>query len=121
MSVNNLPKGKLGEDIASNYLRNKGYRIIQRNFKARYGEIDIIATFKNTLIFVEVKTRWGTPFGTPQEAVTKWKLEAVVRAAQYFKLTYPSLPESMQIDVVSVQLDHSGILKSIEHLESVTS
>lgn len=116
----NQPKGKLGEDLAAHFLEKKGYRIIVRNFHARYGEIDLVATFQNTLIFVEVKTRWGMPYGTPVEAVTPWKLKSVVKTAEYFKLLHPKLPEALQIDVVAVQFDSSGKLLGIEHLPNVT-
>lgn len=120
MSFNNLIQGRLGEKLASSYLRKKGYRIISQNFRAKYGEIDIISLFKKTLVFVEVKTRSGNIFGSPQEAVTRWKLANITKTAQYFKLLHPELPEAMQIDVVSVQFDTSGNLKKIEHLDNVT-
>ncbi|MBI4058611.1 YraN family protein [Candidatus Gottesmanbacteria bacterium] len=116
----NLPKGRLGEVIAEKFLIHHGYRIITRNFKGRYGEIDIIATKKNTLIFIEVKTRWSNEYGSPEEAVTYWKLNSITRTAQYFKLTHPKLPESMQIDVVSVELGDENKLLRLHHLQNVT-
>lgn len=120
MPVNNLPKGKRGEDVTAEYLRRKGFRIIFRNFRIRNGEIDIIAIEARTLVFVEVKTRWGTKFGTPKEAVTPWKLRTLTHTAEYFKLLHPELPNAMRIDVVAVQLDDQGKLVSIEHLPNVT-
>lgn len=118
--ASNLSKGILGEQMAAAFLQRKGYKLICRNFKARYGEIDIIATFKHILVFVEVKTRWGTPYGRPEEAVTPWKLKSVVKTAEYFKLLNPELPETMQIDVVAVQLTSDDRLLSIDHLPNVT-
>jgi putative endonuclease len=116
----NQSKGKLGEDLASKFLKSKGYRIIDRNFKARYGEIDLIAIFNNILVFVEVKTRWGNEFGKPEEAITPWKIRSVVTTAQYYKSVKNNLPETMQIDVVAVQINESGKLVSINHFENVT-
>ncbi len=116
----NIPKGQLGEKLAAKYLQNKGYRIIDHNFKARYGEIDLIAVYKSTLVFIEVKTRWGKEFGKPEEAITPWKIKSIVRTAQYYKMIKPNLPESMQIDVVAIQLSSFGIFQSIHHFENVT-
>lgn len=116
----NLPKGKLGEDLATKYLKGKGYQIISRNFKSRSGEIDLIALYNKTLIFIEVKTRLSQQFGQPYEAVTKWKLKSIITTGQYFSLLHPKLPEKLQIDVVSVRLDHNGKLVNLEHLPNVT-
>jgi putative endonuclease len=113
--------GKFGEDKAAVYLQKHGYRIVARNFKARYGEIDIICTKDNTLIFVEVKTRIGDRFGAPEESVTPRKLREVIRTAQYFKLKYPGYPDAMRIDVIAIKLDESGEIASFNHLINVTS
>ncbi len=112
--------GKLGEDLAVSYLQKHGYRIIERNFKKHYGELDIIALKDNTLVFVEVKTRIGDAFGTPEEAVTPWKLREVVKTAQYYKTLHPKLPESMRIDVIGVQMDEVGNVLLFNHIQSVT-
>lgn len=120
MPQNNLPKGKRGEDIALSYLLKKGHRLITRNFHSHYGEIDLITQYKNTLIFVEVKTRWDSSFGSPEEAVTRWKIAAITRTAEYFKLLHPKLPASMQIDVVAIKINQQGKLVSLEHLQNVT-
>lgn len=120
MKQNNLPKGKLGETIASQLLEKKGYRIIERNFKARYGEIDLIATYQKTLVFVEVKTRANQKYGRPEEAVTPWKLRTIATTAEYYKLLHPQLPNAMQIDVVSVELTSDDKLLTVEHLPNVT-
>lgn len=117
----NLPKGNSGERIAENYLVKKGFRIIDRNFRVRYGEIDLIALYQNNLIFVEVKTRWGTIFGRPEEAITAWKLKTIIKTAEYFKLLHPELPDSLRIDAVGVQLNERGNLLNISHFPNVTS
>lgn len=111
--------GKQGENLAVSYLTKHGYRILQRNFKVRYGEIDIIALYDHTLIFVEVKTREDTSFGAPEEAVTPRKLREVVRTAQFFKSLHPELPESMRIDVIAILLEGNSI-RRLEHIPNVT-
>ncbi len=112
--------GKQGEDIAALYLRKKGFRIIDRNFKARYGELDIICTKDDTLVFVEVKTRVGEEFGKPEESVTPWKLREVVKTAQYYKLLHEKLPESMRIDVIGIEIDDSDTPTYFNHIQNVT-
>lgn len=118
--LHNKQLGKLGEDLASDYLENKGYKLVKRNFKARYGEIDIIAVHNKTLIFVEVKTRIGDEYGVPEEAVTRRKLREVSQTAQYFSLTHERLPEQMRIDVIAIELTESGGLSALRHLENVS-
>src|SRR5437868_218552 len=96
--------GIKGEDLAASFLRKKGYTIIDRNFHARGGEIDIIALESNTLVFIEVKARSTSQFGSPLEAITKWKLNSIIRTAQFYKVTHPQLPNSMRIDAVAINL-----------------
>ena len=115
-----LDEGNKGEDIASEYLKDNGFVIIERNFRIRGGEIDIIATKKDILIFVEVKTRTSTQFGTGFEAITPWKLKALIRASQFFKMSHKNLPDQMRIDAISVLLRSDNSLKKLEHMENIT-
>ncbi len=115
---NNLPQAKKGEDIATLYLSRKGYLIIQRNFRSRTGEIDIVALDKNTLVFVEVKSRWTEMYGDPKEAVTPKKIRSIERTADYFKLLNPETSDLMRIDVVAINFINEKL--EIEHLENVT-
>lgn len=116
-------KGVQGEELAAQFLTKKGYRIITRNFKARYGEIDIVAlnsSEKNpVLVFIEVKTRTSNQFGTPLEAITPWKLRSVIQTAQYYKLAHKNLPDAMRIDAVSILLNTDGS-HTIEHVENIS-
>ena len=68
MKKDNFKKGKTGEEIAINLLKNKGFKIIEKNYKNSCGEIDIICEFKNMLIFIEVKARKNLLYGKPEEA-----------------------------------------------------
>lgn len=108
-------KGNEGEDLAIDFLREKGYKIIEKNFYSRSGEVDIVALDPSTssgrggetLVFVEVKTRWSKAFGEPAEAVTPWKLNSIIKTASYYKLLHPELPDEMRIDVVSVDISNN--------------
>ncbi|OGM11762.1 hypothetical protein A2V80_02720 [Candidatus Woesebacteria bacterium RBG_16_39_8b] len=115
-----LKLGKTGEQIATTYLNKKGYHIIDRNFRSHYGELDIIATYDETLIFAEVKTRIGSAHGLPAEAVTPWKLKGVIRTAQYYVMLHPELPEALQIDVIAIDMDEKNNPVDIRHYENVT-
>ena len=100
--------GDFGERIAAALLRKEGYKILEKNFRSRLGEIDIVAVDGGTLVFVEVKTRWSEEFGPPEEAVTARKLRSIERAGAYFRLLHPSVPEPERIDVVAIELDEAG-------------
>lgn len=83
---NNREKGIAGELFGEQFLAGMGYKIIGRNFRTRYGEIDIIAREKEDLVFVEVKMRNSSGFGLPQESVTAYKQERIIKSAlQYVK------------------------------------
>ena len=102
----NIETGKKGEEIATKYLKRHGYKILDRNFRARrWGEIDIVVSKDETLVFVEVKTRVGNKYGEPVEAITPFQLRALRRAGQYYKMEHPEAPEALRIDVVSIVLD----------------
>ena len=97
-------KGRHGEDLAAQYLTRQGYRIIQQNFRASCGEVDIIAQDKNTLAFVEVKTRTSTSFGPPAEAVTHRKRQQISKTALAYLSQERLLNEPARFDVVAVLL-----------------
>jgi len=112
--------GNLGENLALKHLKNKGYRIIERNFRSKFGEIDIIALDGDFLVFIEVKTRWSEKFGLPEEAITPWKIRRVIKAGQYYKLLHPELPDALRLDAVVIDLFSSGKLERIEIIKNLT-
>lgn len=101
--------GQLGEDYAVKLLRKNGYKILERNYHTKVGEIDIVAAENDTLIFVEVKTRWSRKFGKPEEAVTPTKLSRIKKAGQYYSLTHPTLPKALRIDVVAIEVEKGTV------------
>lgn len=112
--------GKLGEDIAARYLQKHGYTIIERNFKKRYGELDIIATFQGILVFVEVKARSGKKFGYPEESVTSRKLAEVKQTSEYYAMIHPEFPKRLRIDVIGIELDEVDAIVYFKHIQNVT-
>lgn len=101
--------GNLGEDYAAKLLKSKGYQVISRNFRTKFGEIDIVAIHEGTLVFVEVKTRWSKRFGNPEEAVTPAKLRRIKKAAEYFSLTHNLLPKKLAIEVVAIEVEEGRV------------
>ncbi|PIR79673.1 MAG: YraN family protein [Candidatus Levybacteria bacterium CG10_big_fil_rev_8_21_14_0_10_35_13] len=114
------PTARLGEEIAAKFLVKRGYKIIDRNFRKGYGEIDIIAVNNKILVFVEVKTRTSNFFGTPFEQITSFKIRALERTALFYKKLHPNLPDAMRIDAIGIELDYSGDVSKIEHMENIS-
>ncbi|MBI2268345.1 MAG: YraN family protein [Candidatus Blackburnbacteria bacterium] len=96
--------GRLGEDLAVGFLQKQGYKILTRNFRSHFGEVDIVAQDKKTLVFVEVKMRDDYSFGYPEEAVTPRKISSIIKTGQYYKLVYPGTPSLMRVDVVAIDM-----------------
>lgn len=114
--MNNKKFGDAGEDLACRYLQKNGYEILERNkHYSRFCEIDIIARYKTTTIFIEVKTRKTDNFGTPFEAITKSKFENIKKGVQYY-LSENNI-KSYRIDVIGITIKPE--LK-IEHLKNVS-
>jgi len=93
--------GQKGEELACNFLVNKGYRIIIRNFKTSIGEIDIIASDKETLVFIEVKTRKSLQYGRPFESVTRAKKRKIANVAKLYLKKLGEVP-ACRFDIVSI-------------------
>lgn len=100
--------GKKGEEIALQFLKKKGYRILQKNYVCKLGEIDLIAQEKDTLTFVEVKTRRSTTFGPPQMAVDQKKQEQLSKAALHFLKERRLEEAKARFDVVAILLSPKG-------------
>ena len=94
--------GKLGEDLACGELRRRGYAILERRYRTRYGEIDIVARYEATLVFVEVKARVGEDYGGSGAAVTPWKQQRVVRMAVDYLSRRRLADHPCRFDVVTV-------------------
>ena len=111
--------GAWGERIAATHLEAKGMQIIARNWHCAGGELDLIASDGDDLVFVEVKTRRGDRFGTPEAALTLAKQKRLVRSAQQYLLDHDIESDAWRIDLVAVALDGQGKLLRCEHLPGV--
>lgn len=100
--------GQLGEAAAVCYLQKNGFRILTRNYRNRYGEIDIIACEKKQVCFIEVKTRASTSCGDPWEAVSAAKQNKIARLALVFLQENEWDNVQVRFDVVAVMVDQSG-------------
>lgn len=118
MKNRNKETGNKGEELATDYLLKKGYRVIECNFRTRFGEIDIICYDKETLVFVEVKTKRGHDFGEPEEMVNKRKLSQVKRMGEVY-LQDKKLDVACRVDVVAIVMENSGSIERIEHYQAV--
>jgi putative endonuclease len=106
--------GKIGEEVAREFLIRKGYRILDVNWRYNFKEIDIVAQQNNTMVFVEVKTRATLAFELPQEAVTLKKMRHLVYAADAY-LTQKHLDLNSRFDIVTVLAAEP--FRVLEHLE----
>jgi putative endonuclease len=110
--------GILGEKLAKDFLRKRGYRILEANYRCSRGEIDLIARHKDYLVFVEVRTKRSQEFGTPEESITQTKKERLRAIAAHYRQTHDNLPQLWRIDVVAVELDQKGKPSRIELIEN---
>ena len=116
--MNRQEVGKLGEKLAQEFLKRKGYHILMTGFRCREGEIDIIAQQKDYLVFVEVRTRSSLRFGTPEESITQNKKEKLITSALTYISTHQNIPSLWRIDVVAIEIDPKGKAKRIELIEN---
>ena len=107
--------GIKGEQLAENFLLNKGYSILYRNWCTGKMEVDIVLLKNDTVVFAEVKTRHNTFFGFPEDAVTPKKQDLLKTAAAVFLDEHPQYVK-IQFDIISI-LMRNGELKEIEHFE----
>ncbi len=109
--------GKNGEDIATEYLIKNNYKVIERNFYCKSGEIDIIALKNNYIVFIEVKSRSNDKYGLPSEAVTKAKLEHLYKTARYYLYTRNLQDEFVRFDVIEVYFENSNY--KVNHIQQI--
>jgi putative endonuclease len=110
--------GILGERLARDFLGKNGYHILETNYRCPEGEIDIIARYEDTLVFIEVRTKKSLQFGSPEESITPAKMERLRVLAAHYRQTHNNLPPSWRIDVVAIQLDQKGQVSRIELIEN---
>jgi putative endonuclease len=115
----NTKTGRLGESIAQDYLKKKGYKIIDVNYKTKFAEIDLITQFKGILVFVEVRARVGDDFGIPEQSLIRKKVNKVIKNAQMY-MKYKGYTGRYRIDAVCIVLDKNKKLLRLNHYENIT-
>lgn len=110
--------GILGEKLAQDFLKKRGYHILESNYRCPEGEIDIIARHKETLVFIEVRTKRSLQFGSPEESITPTKMEKLRAVAAHYRQTRNNLPSLWRIDVVAVEIGLKDKPLRIELIEN---
>ena len=113
--------GNKGEKFAADYLKDKGYKLLDQQFSTRFGELDLVMDDAGSLVFIEVKTRTTDSFGTPECSVTPEKLERIQNAGMIWLQEHPEVEDYWRIDVVSIVLDQKHVVQDIHHFINVLS
>ena len=110
--------GKLGEELAARRLATQGYIVRDRNWRCARGELDLVLERDDALIFVEVRTRRGDRFGTPEESITPRKRVKLVSAALTYLSEHTATDRAWRIDVVAIEIGPRGEVVRFNHLEN---
>jgi putative endonuclease len=106
--------GQVGEQAAAVHLERSGHRIVERNYRCTYGEIDLVAEEGSELAFVEVRTRSGTSFGSPEESITWQKKQRMTRCALAYLSERQVKDRQWRIDLIAVKLERGRVTR-LEH------
>lgn len=109
--------GSYGETIAKDYLINKGYILLDKNYRNRYGEIDLICKLKDIIVFIEVKSRYNILYGLPKESVTYFKQKRILNLCNYYIITKRLLNYNCRFDVIEIYFNNINNDFEIYHLE----
>jgi len=118
--------GKIGEDLAKEYLEKQGYKILEQNYKTKYAEIDLVAEKPNgflkskSLVFVEVRTKIGENFGSPEDTLNKSKLRKVLWNAQTYS-AFNKWQGASRIDAICIVLKPDYSVSRLTHHENIIS
>ncbi len=118
MNRNRVGLGRQGEELAARELARRGYEIVARNWRCQAGEVDIVARHDGAWVFVEVRTRRGRDFGTPEESLTPAKQARMVAVAECYLAAHEIDDVAWRLDLVAVEMDRAGRLLRVEVLES---
>ena len=109
--------GDEGEALAVDFLQRKRYAILARNYRTRFGELDIVATYQGRVVVIEVKTRRSTLFGSPEEAINARKQVHLRRMAAWYMMKEKRKEKEYQIDCIAV--DFTKVPPELRHLENI--
>jgi len=128
--MKNRITGKIGEKYAEFFLTTQGYKTLYTNYYCQFGEIDVIAIdyphgyspdySKSELVFIEVKTKKTSIFGTSIEAVTKNKKRKIIKTVfHFFQNSKIALPKHWRIDLIAIELEKTYKIKTLTHLKNI--
>lgn len=109
--------GSFGEELVCQYLEKNGYKVLDRNFYCRQGEIDVIAKDRDEIVFIEVKTRTSNYFGSPSEAVNYIKIKRMYNVARYFLYRFNLIDVFVRFDVVEVFVENGRF--NLNHIKQI--
>jgi len=112
--------GDNAENLATNYLKKIGYKILERNYQIRGGEIDIVAKDRETLVFVEVKARYSHEFGAPIESITYFKLKALLKTALFYIQKINWGDRAYRVDLLGIDFTSSKDHPEFELIKNIT-
>ena len=118
MKIANTELGARGEEFASQFLQNLGYRILARNWRTKRGELDIVAIRYSTLVFCEVKTRSSNVYGLPSEAISRSKIEHLKTVALEWLNSHEVRHFGIRFDVIAVLVGSTSV-PQITHIEGI--
>lgn len=113
--------GKWGEQTACDYLSRQGYQILDINHRTPYGEIDLVTSHEDMIIFVEVKTRASSTLGMPEISITTKKQSHMIQSAEYYIQQHPHIAGTWRIDVITVQRQSPSQPPTITHFKNAIS
>lgn len=119
VTARNIKIGKEGERVAQEMLLNKGYKILEKNFQNKYGEIDIIAQKKEEIIFVEVRSKTGHKFGSPEDTISQKKKKQIKRNALAY-MAFNNVPNPYRVDIICIVFDNMMEVIRKKHYENIT-
>ncbi len=118
MTQRRINIGKHGEALAQNYLQEQHYTIVQKNFRCKFGEIDIIAKEGHVVVFVEVRTKTSTAYGPAYNSVTYSKQKQIKRVALYYISKHNLVKTQFRFDVIGIFLDPHTDCSHIDHIQN---
>ena len=110
----------MGESIARRHLEELGYQLREANYRCRWGEVDLVMQSEDTVVFVEVRTKRSSAFGTPEESVTAAKRRRLTATA-YSYLQEHELDVPFRVDLVAISMSPRGVMERVTHLENVVT
>jgi putative endonuclease len=116
--MKNKETGALGEKLAGEFLKNRGYTIITTNYRSPDGEVDIIASKEGVTIFIEVRAKTGPEFGSPEESVTERKKQKLIAVSQHYLQSLENPSSNWRIDFIGIELSSTGVIHRIQHIEN---